>query len=261
VADLVGQFRYTLGEVGKSSVVVAESPAEPRSCVTLFCCSTDESSQFPLGERSGHDGMTGSGQGCSAAVTVARWRGRAVETDGCGWLVDPGAGDGFGDDLGCRTFVVEDHEGLVAGAAASERDVDAAGAGGPVKEQEAAVDGASLGSVARLRVSQLDVGGDIVGGQRDPACSPGDGEAAAEVDGLHGPAVTVLTMRARSVSRVRSLRRVPTRSPAYARLVPTFTERLRRSISPAAMRSCWASSLSTSTLARVGAIITAVSPA
>ena len=138
----------------------------------------------------------------------------AIEAEGGGGLVDPGASDCLGHDLGGAAVVVEDDEGFVGGASAGERDVDAASVGGTVEVEEGAVDGAALGGVAGLGVGQLDVGGDVVGGQGDPAGRAGDGEAAVAV----GRSSMVqwsrfLTMRPRSVRSVLSLRRVATRSP------------------------------------------------
>lgn len=59
--------------------------------------------------------------------------------DGRWWLVgdgrgiDPGPGDGFGDDVDSRLFTVEDDERLVGGPTSGEGDVDASGVGGGVE--------------------------------------------------------------------------------------------------------------------------------
>jgi hypothetical protein len=57
--------------------------------------------------------------------------------------------------VGGGSPVMEDHEGLVGGAAAGERDVDAARSGWSVEVEEGAVDGAALGGVTGLGVGQL----------------------------------------------------------------------------------------------------------
>ena len=98
------------------------------------------------------------------AVAAAGPQLGSVETQRGRGLVDPGPSDGFGSDLGGGALVVQHDEGLIRGAATGERDVDAAGAGGAVEEQEAAIDGAALGGVAGLGIGQLDVVGDIVSG-------------------------------------------------------------------------------------------------
>ena len=63
----------------------------------------------------------------------------------------------------------EGDEGLVGVAAAGHGDVEAADVGGPVEEEEGAVDGAALGGVAGRGVGQLDVLGDVAGGETAPS--------------------------------------------------------------------------------------------
>lgn len=80
--------------------------------------------------------MARSNRGVPVAVAAAGRRLGSVEAQRGRGLVDPGSGDGFGNDLGGGALVVQHDEGFVAGAATGERDVDAAGAGGSVEEQE-----------------------------------------------------------------------------------------------------------------------------
>ena len=54
---------------------------------------------------------------------------------------------------------------------------------GAVDEEETRVDGAALGGVAGLGVSQLEMLGDVLSGEPDAAGTSGDGDAAVVVDG------------------------------------------------------------------------------
>ena len=52
VAELIAQFLLPFGEVGEHLIVVAESPAQPRGGSPVGGCSSDESAQLTLEERS-----------------------------------------------------------------------------------------------------------------------------------------------------------------------------------------------------------------
>ncbi len=90
-------------------------------------------------------------------------------------------------------FAGEGDVGVVAVPAAGEGDVEAADVGGAVEDEDGAVDGAALGGVAGLRVAELDVLGDVGGGEPD-ACpvGPVSGEVAVAVHGGDGPVVAVV---------------------------------------------------------------------
>ena len=108
-----------------------------------------------------------------------------------GGAVDPGAGEGGGEDVGGGVFAVDGDVCVVGVAAAGEGDVDAAGVGGSVEVEDGVVDGAALVGVAGLGVAELDIVGHVAGGQLDGSCDPGGGDAAVGVDGGDGPVVAV----------------------------------------------------------------------
>lgn len=113
--------------------------------------------------------------------------------DGEGRLGAGGAGDDLGQPLGGIVGArgVEDH-GVVGLASSGQGDVGVVAAGGRFEDGDADVDGGALGAVAGDRPAQLDVAGDVVGGQDDLAAFvvAGD-EAAFGVGGGDGPGLAV----------------------------------------------------------------------
>ncbi len=92
----------------------------------------------------------------------------------------------------CLVVVVGGDVGVVGAAASGEGGVGAAVVDDGVDEEERRVDGAALGGVAGLGVPELDMLGDIGGGEADGPGRAGEGEAPVGVDGGDGPPVPVL---------------------------------------------------------------------
>ena len=108
-------------------------------------------------------------------------------TAGVGRLVDPVDGQAAGEHVDGGVLAVEGDERVVGMAAAGHGDVQVADVGGSVEDDEGVVDGAALGGGAGGGVAQLDVLGDVAGGEGHGAGGTGDGEAVVGVDGGDGP--------------------------------------------------------------------------
>ena len=94
-------------------------------------------------------------------------------SSGDGGLVDPVPGDGLGQDVGCSFAFAGNDVGVVGVPAAGQRRVEAAAVDGAVDEKETGVDGAALGGVAGLGVTELEVLSDVIGGEPDTAGASG----------------------------------------------------------------------------------------
>ena len=109
-----------------------------------------------------------------------------------GGLVDPVSGDGLGQHIEGRLILFGGDVRVVGVPASGHGGVDAATVGGCVDEEEAGVDGAALGGVAGLGVSQLEVVGGVLDGETHGAGASGDGDASIVVDAGDRPVVAVL---------------------------------------------------------------------
>ena len=108
-------------------------------------------------------------------------------------LVTGGSADDLGELVGgVRGAGGVGDPGVVGGPAAGHGDVGVAAGGAGFEDGEADVDGVALVAVTGHGPAELDVAGDVVGGQVDPAAfGVGHTEAAVGSDGLDGPGVAV----------------------------------------------------------------------
>ena len=180
---------------------------------------------------------------------------------GVGGLVDPIADETLGEDVMRGLLAGCDQVGVVAVCAAGHGDVQVADITGSVDDDKGVVDGATLGGGGGGGVAELDVIGDVAGGEVDGAVMAGGGEAAVGVDGVDSPPGPVAANPPRSVTVWRSLRRVAISSPTNTGPKPMVILRLSGSSSPARNRRCCACWLSRSTASLVGAINATVSSA
>ncbi len=87
------------------------------------------------------------------------------------------------------------YEGMVGVSSAGHGRVEAATVDGAVDEEKSVVDGATLGGVAGVGVTELEVVSGVVGGETDGAGWTGDGNGTVGMDVLDGPLVPVLHHR------------------------------------------------------------------
>ena len=119
LGDCLLGVEQTADEVGDGAVVVCELVLKPGHVHLVRHRSGHEGSQVRFGQRCPHRGQEGPrrrpGRCRGGYLVIAGWScwlwGRAVEAEGGGGLVGPGAGYGVGDHLGGCAFVLKHNEG------------------------------------------------------------------------------------------------------------------------------------------------------
>jgi hypothetical protein len=106
-------------------------------------------------------------------------------------LVDPLAGDSLGEQIGTGLVAFRGDVGVIDLAASGHRCVYTSTVNWPVDEEEREIDDASLACMAGLCVSELDMSGDVFGGEGDGSGRSGDGDRSVAVDPVDGPVVSV----------------------------------------------------------------------
>src|SRR5690606_15116779 len=105
LADQTGECLLPTSECGEGSALLVLAKAQPVSRLLVRGGLLHEGPELWLGQR-----LQPSWCLLIRPVCLTRWRAlvegrRTVEPDGGGGLVDPGAGDGIGHDVGGRAFV------------------------------------------------------------------------------------------------------------------------------------------------------------
>jgi hypothetical protein len=98
----------------------------------------------------------------------------------------------LGEDVGGGVVVTVDDVGVVGVTAAGHRRVETAAVDGAVDEEEGEVDGAALGGVAGLGVTEFEMFSGVVGGEPRGAGWSGDGHPTIRIDTFDRPVVPVL---------------------------------------------------------------------
>jgi hypothetical protein len=119
-----------------------------------------------------------------------KWLGLRSRSDG--GLVDPFPRHGQGEYIDSCPVLFDDDVSVVSFAPSGHRRIDTGKVGGSVGQEESGIDGASLGGMACLGISEAQLLGGVTGRESDCPRAAHESDRTVAMDGLDGPVVAVL---------------------------------------------------------------------